>query len=487
MIKAYLAGSIFYEKDIMYNAYLAQGIRKAFPGIAMYVPQEATINDKTTFADSTMIYNGDYERLKNTDLLIACVCGDLPPIGTVTEIGIFSELAKQNPEKRMVILHTDTRDACKTISQEKIEDMAQHQCASQFNYFNLFTRGVIETCGVIVETSQQLFEYVQQLYYDYIKTHHPSGIYLITNRLSGKKYIGQSKDICSRLNQHRFVKTVNPQVIDLAIQKYGIENFTFEILEECPQDQLEQREIYWCDEKFAGATYAPKGYNIARAGGQYGLAPHKVSSYDLEGNKIQTYLSIKSAASSLNITDHSIAQSLEKNYLCLGMMWAEGEEEKIDPYCPNPRGKMVDMYDQEGKLLKTFENMTRAAEYMGTDVCAISASCLNGQCIYGYSFRLVGEEFNPASFYNNKKVIYQYDKNTHKFINSYNTSKLAHKETGLDSSGISKTCKGYNYYYGGYIWSYIKWDEAPADYKEKNVKYWATIKNAKELEREKDE
>ena len=139
-MKAYLAGSIFYDKDIKYNAYLAQGIRKAWPGIDMYVPQEATINDKTTFADSTMIYNGDYERLKETDLFIACVDNDVPPIGTVTEIGIFSELAKNNPDKHMVILHTDTRDAYKTITQRKVQDMTQHQCASQFNYFNLFTR-----------------------------------------------------------------------------------------------------------------------------------------------------------------------------------------------------------------------------------------------------------------------------------------------------------------------------------------------------------
>jgi len=31
------------------------------------------------------------------------------------------------------------------------------------------------------------------------------------------------------------------------MKKFGIENFTFEVIEECPQEKLNQREDYWQD------------------------------------------------------------------------------------------------------------------------------------------------------------------------------------------------------------------------------------------------
>lgn len=479
-MKAYLAGSIFYDKDIKYNAYLAQGIRKAWPGIDMYVPQEATINDKTTFADSTMIYNGDYERLKETDLFIACVDNDVPPIGTVTEIGIFSELAKNNPDKHMVILHTDTRDAYKTMTQRKVQDMTQHQCASQFNYFNLFTRGVIETCGVIVGSSEQMFEYIHELYMGFINTHHISGIYLITNRLSGKKYIGQSVDIYRRLNSHRFLRQENAQAVDIAINKYGIENFTFTVLEECDENELDNREKYWCDDAYNHSTYAPNGYNIANAGGQYGKHPDIISSYTVDGCKVNTYKSKAYASDCIGVTSHAISQAMERNNLCQGLMWAYGDEEKIDPYCPNPKGKMIDLYDQEGKFICTFDNMTRASEFLNCNITAISQSCLYNQMVFGYKCVFHGEEFIPSCLYKTKKNVCQYDKDNHKFIKKYPNATIAAKEINLDNSGILKACKGQKYYYGGYIWSYIEFNEIPDNYNEINKKYWETIKNKKE-------
>lgn len=46
------------------------------------------------------------------------------------------------------------------------------------------------------------------------------------------------------------------------MRKYGLENFTFSILEECPQNKLKEREIYWI--KYYN-TYR-KGYNATRGG-----------------------------------------------------------------------------------------------------------------------------------------------------------------------------------------------------------------------------
>ena len=87
------------------------------------------------------------------------------------------------------------------------------------------------------------------------------GIYKITKKENGKSYIGQSNDIERRLKEHQ-TKTDIP--IEIAIHKYGIDAFTYEVLEECSLDELDEKEVYWI-EKFN--TYKGKGYNCNPGGG----------------------------------------------------------------------------------------------------------------------------------------------------------------------------------------------------------------------------
>lgn len=73
-----------------------------------------------------------------------------------------------------------------------------------------------------------------------------SGIYKITNTITDEFYIGSSKNIKHRWVKHKCPSTWkncpnNTLYIDM--QKYGLNNFTFEILEET--DNLKEREQYW--------------------------------------------------------------------------------------------------------------------------------------------------------------------------------------------------------------------------------------------------
>ena len=77
------------------------------------------------------------------------------------------------------------------------------------------------------------------------------GIYLITNKVNGHMYIGLSKNIENRIKEH-FSHGLNGKRKDdmnkplyKAFKKYGLDNFTWKILEECPEDKLKECEIYW--------------------------------------------------------------------------------------------------------------------------------------------------------------------------------------------------------------------------------------------------
>lgn len=80
---------------------------------------------------------------------------------------------------------------------------------------------------------------------------HPTGIYRITNTRNSKCYIGQAVDIGDRWRQHiRRALNAEPRTQNKlypAMYKEGIENFTFEVIEECTRDKLNEREDYWQD------------------------------------------------------------------------------------------------------------------------------------------------------------------------------------------------------------------------------------------------
>ena len=76
------------------------------------------------------------------------------------------------------------------------------------------------------------------------------GIHKITNLVNGHAYIGQSTDIKRRWENHKITaynKNYAGYMYPLyqAIRKYGIEQFSFEILEECDYKLLNEKEMYY--------------------------------------------------------------------------------------------------------------------------------------------------------------------------------------------------------------------------------------------------
>ena len=91
-----------------------------------------------------------------------------------------------------------------------------------------------------------------------------TGIYKITNLDNGMCYIGQSVDVADRWRQHvkRGVgaEPVTQNKLYPAMKSIGVENFMFELIEECKGNELTPREKYWTD-FYQAQTY---GYTVKK-------------------------------------------------------------------------------------------------------------------------------------------------------------------------------------------------------------------------------
>ena len=90
-------------------------------------------------------------------------------------------------------------------------------------------------------------------------------IYLRTNLVNGKQYVGQANDFKQREYEWSCLKhKYAGALINNARKKYGIENWKVEILRECDtQEELNQWEVYYIGEL---GTKRPNGYNLTDGG-----------------------------------------------------------------------------------------------------------------------------------------------------------------------------------------------------------------------------
>lgn len=110
------------------------------------------------------------------------------------------------------------------------------------------------------------------------------GVYKITNLVNGNSYIGISTNIEERWKYHRKPSSWNGReankTLYKAFKKYGIENFSFDVLEECAPNMLSEKEKYYIS---LYNTYEA-GYNETTGGEDYkydGHPRHKLTKADV--------------------------------------------------------------------------------------------------------------------------------------------------------------------------------------------------------------
>jgi len=172
-------------------------------------------------------------------------------------------------------------------------------------------------------------------------------IYLIENKINGKKYVG-----CTIYTiEHRFqehIKAINKfpnRPLYRAMKKYGIDNFSISILEECDESLLTEREVHWIEEL---NTYK-NGYNATLGGeGRRTIDQEKVIElYD-------KYKVINKVASELGYDKKSIRRILNNNGIVINK----------DAHALSTGNKVVAYDMKTGEIIKTFPSQWKAGEWI---------------------------------------------------------------------------------------------------------------------------
>lgn len=163
-----------------------------------------------------------------------------------------------------------------------------------------------------------------------------SCIYIIKNILSNKLYVGKTYCFEKRKNSHlsklRRGNHFNKH-LQHSYNKNGESIFVFEILEECDEAALDEREMYWIS--FYNSTDDSIGYNLTY-GGQGGKPTEqtrerqsnarskdkkKVYGFTFDGDFLKSWESVKDCARELSVNPCDVRRTINQTQsTCRGMI-----------------------------------------------------------------------------------------------------------------------------------------------------------------------
>lgn len=175
-------------------------------------------------------------------------------------------------------------------------------------------------------------------------------IYKITNQLNNKIYIGKTLLTPEkRFKEHcrdAFKATEKHRPLYSAMNKYGIENFKIEVVEECNDKILSDREKYWIE--YYGSF--KNGYN-ATIGGD----GKPYLDYNLICETYKNVNNLKLTANLCHCNEDSVRNILNERAIQI----KTSEEILKELY-----SKLVNQYDKNDNYIQSFSSLTEAAKWL---------------------------------------------------------------------------------------------------------------------------
>lgn len=218
-------------------------------------------------------------------------------------------------------------------------------------------------------------------------------IYKIINDLNDKVYVGMTRfSLEKRWKEHKRKYKERKTHLYMAMNAYGIEHFQIIELEECPNENLIEREAFWINE----LDSFKNGYNMTEGKGEGTgncIQARPVRQYDIDGNFIAEYKSLSQAGDITNTDPMNIRRAAVHDCNSAGGFQWRFLDDTI-PVQPiilprgGGKGKKVLQYTLEGELVGEFPSARAAGRALGTYPTGIVKCCNKKQETFkGYKWK----------------------------------------------------------------------------------------------------
>jgi group I intron endonuclease len=285
-------------------------------------------------------------------------------------------------------------------------------------------------------------------------------IYAIVNITNGKRYVGSTIDFENRKIEHLRLLQINCHhslYLQRAFNKYGIDNFEFNIIEfldsNIKYEALINKEQYYINKK--------SEYNISKIAGRPPLNQKATLITNLRGMEIGKYenriLAFKE--NNLRLTTKKFPFQ-HKGFLFFDATATKEEIAKFVEWNKNKykgKEKTVYQYDANGNFLKEWISVKSIVEFYSNSKkrCSISFAIKNHRLCYGYYFSYTKTFQKHINKKHKTKSVCVYDKNN-VCIDIFNSIAECARQMNDQKGNIIQVCKGKKKHSKGFIYKYLE-------------------------------
>lgn len=228
-----------------------------------------------------------------------------------------------------------------------------------------------------------------------MEENHYNCIYMYTNKINGKRYVGQTVDFNRRHKKH-ISDSYNEKrkyqynvPFHCAIRKYGIENFKIQILaENIPtQEKMNEYEIFFI-KRYNTLANNKKGYNISSGGSNgnpfAGKTEEEMNEWKQNMSKAQTgennpmYGKHLSEETKQKMSEAKKGKFTGENNPMYGKYHTEESRQKISQAKKGknaPQAKRIIQYNKQGNLIRVWDYAKQVTEELGINHGNIISCC----------------------------------------------------------------------------------------------------------------